>query len=642
MNSSSADEHPVSNVTSPPSFGLGSGKRMKVFLLDKFPSYDLGYKKLPKTEQVFLCLMKYILDDPGRKHHSNIFTLATSESIKSAARKVTIDVKNVWLRHFSSKLIEEKDSKIITEDSKIVEKLFSLMKEWKRLEQDSRRDDRNNSSNFKKNVANFKEKLIWPFDITVKNYADKLKKSGIINCLEDLKYLEQQLSLNQPGGLGSLDTSQVKRDKRKRYEALQLEKRKIKEDERNQTERHVLDVQTVDQNAIEASGDCPYFNDPAYEVNTLRSKKKINVMSAVAMAGMGRNISLADSTVIAAITAKALGVDLENTNISLGSSHYQTKKVRELVAKRKREELIVSDNVAILFDGKMCSQHGTEKRSNRIGVIMKNIGGNNFEEVIAIPETDSGTGKAEAGVVTSELLKLNIKGEVSVLVFDTTSSNTSADVGACHFIELYVEHPVLYAACRKHIHELILGKAKKVLFGGTSSPAESLFHDLKKDWHNLTIDMSQLKILPLEMFPIWFQEEAKKVLSWCVKANDKMTFPRADYKELLQLTIIVLGGQAYLPNYKFHLPGNTSNARWMAKAIYYQKIYLIGDMWNKKKPEKLEQMVSFIAIIYTRYWLMCPLTASAPRHDLELYELVLQYRKIDPSLAFQVPFFYQY
>ena len=56
MNSSSADEHPVSNVTSPPSFGLGSGKRMKVFLLDKFPSYDLGYKKLPKTEQVFSLL----------------------------------------------------------------------------------------------------------------------------------------------------------------------------------------------------------------------------------------------------------------------------------------------------------------------------------------------------------------------------------------------------------------------------------------------------------------------------------------------------------------------------------------------------------------------------------------------------------
>ena len=101
-------------------------------------------------------------------------------------------------------------------------------------------------------------------------------------------------------------------------------------------------------------------------------------------------------------------------------------------------------------------------------------------------------------------------------------------------------------------------------------------------------------------------------------------------------TIQVNYGQNYFPNYKFYLPGNTSNARWMAKAIYFMKIYLIGDMWNKNKPVKLEQLVCFIAIIYTRYWLMCPLTASAPRHDLEMYELVLKYREIDPSLAFQV------
>ena len=133
----------------------------------------------------------------------------------------------------------------------------------------------------------------------------------------------------------------------------------------------------------------------------------------------------------------------------------------------------------------MCSQHGTEKRSNRIGVLMKNIGGNNLEELIAIPETDSGSGRAEANVVNTELEKMGIKGEVSLLVFDTTSSNTSARIGACHFIELYVDHPVLYAACRKHVYELVLGKAKKLLIGGSNSPAESLFNDLKKEWHTL-------------------------------------------------------------------------------------------------------------------------------------------------------------
>ena len=92
------------------------------------------------------------------------------------------------------------------------------MKEWKRLEQDSRRNDRNSTSGFKKNVSTFKEKLKLPFDITTKNYSEKIEKSGIISWSEDLEYLKQQLSVEQPGGLGSLDTSQVKRDKRRKLD----------------------------------------------------------------------------------------------------------------------------------------------------------------------------------------------------------------------------------------------------------------------------------------------------------------------------------------------------------------------------------------------------------------------------------------
>ncbi len=48
---------------------------------------------------------------------------------------------------------------------------------------------------------------------------------------------------------------------------------------------------------------------------------------------------------------------------------------------------------------------------------------------------------------------------------------------------------------------------------------------------------------------------------------------RDDYRELLELTMIFLGG---IPKngISFHIPGAVSHARWMSKAIYAFKIFL--------------------------------------------------------------------
>ena len=49
-------------------------------------------------------------------------------------------------------------------------------------------------------------------------------------------------------------------------------------------------------------------------------------MQHVSEPGLARGISVRDQTVMAAATAKALGWDLKNTNISVSSTSYHNKK----------------------------------------------------------------------------------------------------------------------------------------------------------------------------------------------------------------------------------------------------------------------------------------------------------------------------
>ena len=53
--------------------------------------------------------------------------------------------------------------------------------------------------------------------------------------------------------------------------------------------------------------------------------------------------------------------------------------------------------------------------------------------------------------------------------------------------------------------------------------------------------------------------------------------PRDDYKELLELSSLFLGTMEKI---SFRQPGPCSNARWMSKAIYTLKMYLLRDVYN--------------------------------------------------------------
>ena len=93
----------------------------------------------------------------------------------------------------------------------------------------------------------------------------------------------------------------------------------------------------------------------------------------------------------------------------------------------------------------------------------------------------------------------------------------------------------------------------EVIAGATKDPGIPLFRRLKKDWYSLDIDLENLELFNYSSVPDWFAAEANEVLVWAEPALESNTWPRCDYKELLELLIIYLGG--YVPGFCFKLPG---------------------------------------------------------------------------------------
>ena len=132
-------------------------------------------------------------------------------------------------------------------------------------------------------------------------------------------------------------------------------------------------------------------------------------------------------------------------------------------------------------------------------------------KLLGVPETPSGTGAAEAAVVTKMLTDWGVKDEVVGMVFDTTSSNTGKESGACKFIE-ELQSPILWVACRHHIAELHIGKVFHTVFGTTTDPGVGMFRRLKKEWADLQIDLDDLVIFDISLLDPKLQE----VLRVCV------------------------------------------------------------------------------------------------------------------------------
>lgn len=109
---------------------------------------------------------------------------------------------------------------------------------------------------------------------------------------------------------------------------------------------------------------------------------------------------------------------------------------------------------------------------------------------------------------------------------------------------------------------------------------------------------------------------------------------RADYAELLNLTIIFLGGTPK-NGVKFRVPGAFHHARWMSKAIYALKIYLFRNEFSlsQRELDGLRDICIFIVRLYVKNWFSSTVPTNAPNQDLNLLKDLYYYKDIDKDIS---------
>ena len=239
-------------------------------------------------------------------------------------------------------------------------------------------------------------------------------------------------------------------------------------------------------------------------------------------------------------------------------------------------------------------------------------------------------------MVKESLEEWGVKEQVLGMVFDTTASNSGEYSGACKYLEEWLGCPVLWLACRRHIAELHLGTAVRLVMGATKDPGMALFRRLRAEWRELDIDYSNLELTDFSSASLALQEAAKKVLSWAKEQLAAGTFPRDDYKEFMELVVVSLGGEVV--GFIFKLPGPDHHARFMSKCLYILKIKLLRRIFKLSdgEEEQVSSLTEYILLFYAVVWFTTPLASSAARHDLEFMSNILEYRKVNPQLAFAV------
>ena len=134
-------------------------------------------------------------------------------------------------------------------------------------------------------------------------------------------------------------------------------------------------------------------------------------------------------------------------------------------------------------------------------------------------------------------------------------------------------------------------------------------------------------------------ELCNSLLTARTKYTDEL-FIRGDYRELVQLTVVYLGG-AGDRLLVFHRPGAKHHSRWMSKLIYSLKMVMLkkkieqelprNAIYFKGQADKMVKFVNFVVLCYVPWWLTAPVAALAPHNDFVLIKTLHEYRLIDPT-----------
>ena len=361
-----------------------------------------------------------------------------------------------------------------------------------------------------------------------------------------------------------------------------------------------------------------------------RRRGKVQAFSSKLVAALDAcKISDRDAVRIIMATAESLGHNTNELIINRTSLRRFRHNFRADHAKHLREMFgeINLRGITVHWDGAMLPTLD-KKTVERLPVV---ISCNGVRKLLGIPAIPSSSGSDQALAIFATLEEWNLTDHVEALCCDTTSSNTGRLQGACVLLEQRIERDLLYFPCRHHIYEIVLRGVFELKMPKTTGPNIQLFKKFQNSWP----EINKNNYIPgtHDDYVLKHINDIQKKIE-IFKNYTKMSHPRDDYKELLELAIIFLGGIP-LGGISFKMPGAFHHARWMAKIIYTLKIFIFRNEFplNQEEYSSIRDTCVFLINIYIEPWILTPMAAMAPRVDLEFIKNIIHYKNVNEEIS---------
>jgi len=157
-----------------------------------------------------------------------------------------------------------------------------------------------------------------------------------------------------------------------------------------------------------------------------------------------------------------------------------------------------------------------------------------------VPRLESSLGSEQAQAVWNAIVDWNLEDNVQILCCDTTASNTGNINGACVLLEQKLNRKMLIFACRHHIYELVLKSVFEVKINQvTTNPDIPLFRKLRDNWES--VDRDKIQCYKEKLALHLTVSEIDNLLDF-YRTELTKEIVRDDYRELIELSVIFLGG----------------------------------------------------------------------------------------------------
>jgi len=523
----------------------------------------------------------------------------------------------------------------------IIEHVRKLHGEWQGLKKRINRTSDTNVSNH----TMFQDSLGDLFDVAHRDAMTLMK-------VEDRLFLEAQREKGRRGTMAGLDRSLALKEERVMKRKVAAANYALKMKSAVTTEGTSSSADVHGENDDDEAGDyddpdedcdfsagnitlgepTPASECPSTSKCRLRGTREMVTPEVTAALDRTNTSDRKAAHILSAIASTGqLQHESQELIVSRSSIRRARMKHREALASEVKVSFHPSVPLVLHWDGKIMEDYSGPGRDHvdRLPVL---VSGQDVVKLLAVPKLHDGTAVTMSRAVTDVIDEWGLRSSIKGLCFDTTASNTGAKGGACLLLEKEIGQEVLHLACRHHIAEIMLEKVF-TLYDVSKSPNMELFGHFRDFWPR--IDQTS--------FSTAMDDEnlAASVASWkddVIKFSVALleTFqPRDDYFELLELTIIFLGGT---PTHGIHFrfPGAIHRARWMARAIYCIKMWLFKSQYEPLQSTStgtrktrgpshssliwthLQEVCLFITSVYVKYWFQTPSAITAPRHDLEL------------------------